>query len=72
MLERAETRFIQWFKPRAIDFLRLSIASIYLIFGGLKFLPNYSPAESLAGETISMITFGLIEGLTGYSFAGSN
>lgn len=62
MLERVETKLIQWFRPRAIDLLRISIASIYLLFGGLKFLPNYSPAESLAGETIFMMTGGLIEG----------
>ena len=38
----------------------LSISTIYLWFGMLKFFPGVSPAETLAKETITILTFGLI------------
>jgi uncharacterized membrane protein YkgB len=38
----------------------ISISTIYLWFGMLKFFPGVSPAESLAKETITMLTLGLI------------
>ena len=37
-----------------------SISFIYLWFGLLKFFPGVSPAENLAKETITILTFGLI------------
>lgn len=44
----------------SVVFLRVSIGIIYLWFGGLKFFHGYSPAEDLAINTISKITFGLV------------
>lgn len=41
-------------------FLSLSIGIAYLWFGILKFFPEISPAEDVAGETISLLTFHLI------------
>jgi uncharacterized membrane protein YkgB len=38
----------------------ISISIIYLWFGMLKFFPGVSPAENLAKETITLLTFGLI------------
>lgn len=40
--------------------LSLSIGLVYLWFGALKFFPGMSPAEGLATETISQLTFGLL------------
>lgn len=40
--------------------LAVSIGIIYLWFGVLKFFPGVSPADSLAKETITFITFGFI------------
>lgn len=40
--------------------LALSIGIAYLWFGVLKFFPSLSPAEDVAGETISLLTFHLI------------
>ncbi len=37
-----------------------SIGIVYLWFGGLKFFSGLSPAEQLATDTISELTFGLI------------
>jgi len=40
--------------------LIMSIGVAYLWFGMLKFFPHLSPAEDIAGETISLLTFHLI------------
>jgi uncharacterized membrane protein YkgB len=45
--------------------LRISFGLIYLWFGMLKFFPGLSPAESLAGETIQAMTFGVIPAVLG-------
>ena len=43
-----------------INLIAISTGLIYLWFGVLKFLPNISPAEELATNTVEMITFGII------------
>jgi uncharacterized membrane protein YkgB len=43
-----------------INFLRLSIGIIFIWFGLLKFFPGLSPAQSLAGETIEALSFGIL------------
>jgi len=43
-----------------VAILRVSIGIIYLWFGTLKFFHGVSPAEDLAKETITLLTFGLI------------
>ena len=40
--------------------LVLSIGIVYLWFGGLKFFPGVSPAETLAKETLSLLAFHLV------------
>ncbi len=40
--------------------LVLSIGIVYLWFGALKFFPGVSPAEALAKETLSLLTFRLV------------
>lgn len=40
--------------------LSISIGITYVVFGFLKFFPNVSPAEQLAENTISLLTFDLI------------
>lgn len=44
--------------------IRLSIALVYFLFGVLKFIPDLSPAEALAENTISALTGNLITGRT--------
>lgn len=41
-------------------FLAITIGIIYLWFGALKFFPALSPADSLAKQTITFLTFGFI------------
>lgn len=42
-----------------INLISISIGFLYVIFGLLKFFPNYSPAEEVAVETIDHMTFQL-------------
>lgn len=42
------------------NLLSLSIGIVYVWFGSLKFVPNLSPAEGLAKDTILELTFGLV------------
>lgn len=41
--------------------LRYSIGLLFVWFGMLKFFPGVSPAEQLATDTISILSFGLIK-----------
>jgi uncharacterized membrane protein YphA (DoxX/SURF4 family) len=45
---------------RHVDILRWGLGFIYFWFGVLKFFPDLSSAEKLAGTTIEMMTLGLI------------
>ena len=40
--------------------ISIAIGVVYLWFGALKFVPNLSPAEGLAKNTIHHLTFGLL------------
>lgn len=44
--------------------LAISIGICYLWFGVLKFFPGLSPADSLAKETITVLTFGYLSAST--------
>ena len=49
-----------------LSFLRISIGVIYIWFGALKFFPQMSPAEEIAQQTISFLTFGMLPANIGY------
>ncbi len=55
-----DTIITRWMAKYGISFLRISLALIFIWFGGLKFIPGASPAEELALSTISILTFDLI------------
>lgn len=40
--------------------IAISLGLVYLLFGGLKFIPGASPAESLAIDAIGQLSFGNI------------
>lgn len=55
-----DTRLTRWTARHAVTVLRVSVALVYLWFGLLKFIPNWSPAQDLATRTIGVLTFGLV------------
>ena len=59
-MSKLDNLLISFFKRYGLATLRISLGIVFLWFGALKFFPNVSPAESLATETIDVITFGLI------------
>lgn len=61
-LEKAEAKIVGWLDKNVYNILRLSIGVIYIVFGALKFFPQYSPAEQLAADTICLITFDILSG----------
>ncbi len=50
--------------PPAPTFLRLSAGFIYFFFGFLKFFPDLSPAELLAGQSIMRLTNYMVDAQT--------
>jgi len=58
--DHVDTTLTRWMAAHGIQLLRLSLGIVFFWFGFLKFFPGLSPAETLAGDTISMLSFGLI------------
>ena len=59
-LDRVDTTLTSWMAQNGIHLLRLSLGIIFFWFGVLKFFPGASPAQSLAGETIEVLSFGIL------------
>jgi uncharacterized membrane protein YkgB len=49
-----------WMDRFGISLLRVSLGIVFFWFGFLKFFQDLSPAETLAQQTIEILTFGLI------------
>jgi uncharacterized membrane protein YphA (DoxX/SURF4 family) len=58
--DRIDTALTTWMARNGIRFLRISLGAVFLWFGVLKFFPGLSPAQTLAGNTISILSFGLL------------
>ena len=59
--ERLDRTLTSWMARGGIGFLRVSLGIVFFWFGFLKFFPGVSPAESLATDTIAIMTFGLLD-----------
>jgi uncharacterized membrane protein YphA (DoxX/SURF4 family) len=57
---RVDTTAAAWMARNGIQLLRLSLGIVFLWFGVLKFFPDLSPAQSLAGRTVAALSFGLL------------
>lgn len=60
ILNGAGENIVRWLEKNAFRLLRLTIGILYLWFGILKFFPELSPAETLATETIRVLSFGIL------------
>ena len=49
-----------WMQSFRSNIMAISIGLVYTWFGILKFFPGLSPAETLAKNTLELLTFGLI------------
>ena len=55
-----DQRITGWMARTGLLLLRLSLGVIFFWFGFLKFFPGTSSAESIAAQTIEVLTFGLL------------
>jgi uncharacterized membrane protein YphA (DoxX/SURF4 family) len=60
IFNRLDIRLTAWMARHGIQLLRFTLGVIFLWFGVLKFFPGLSPAQSLAGNTIAVLSFGLL------------
>ncbi len=60
-LRAFDRRVTRWMADRAVTFLRISVGIVFVWFGVPKFFPGVSPADQLATDTISALTFGLLQ-----------
>ena len=49
-----------WMARNGVSLLRISLGIVFLWFGVLKFIPGLSPAQTLAGDTIEVLSSGII------------
>lgn len=61
-IRKLDGKLIEVSNKFSLSMLRVSIGVIYIVFGLLKFIPNYSPAEGLASRTIELLTFHIMTG----------
>jgi uncharacterized membrane protein YphA (DoxX/SURF4 family) len=59
-LDRREEAVVAWMAAHGVTLLRVSLGVIFLWFGALKFVPDLSPAEALAGRAVEAVSFGLV------------
>lgn len=57
---RVDEHLTRWMARYGISLLRISLGVIFFWFGVLKFFPELSPAQDLAGQTIERLTLGFI------------
>jgi uncharacterized membrane protein YphA (DoxX/SURF4 family) len=61
-LDPVDVRLTQWMARYGVVTLRVTLGIVFLWFGVLKFFPGLSPAQTLALETIDVLTLGLVPG----------
>ena len=61
LFNRIDIPITRWMARYGIILLRISIGVVFFWFGILKFFPGLSPAETLAIQTIEVLTFGLVK-----------
>ena len=49
-----------WLVRYSVLLLRISLGAVFFGFGVLKFFPNVSPAQTIATQTLTVMSFGLL------------
>lgn len=60
-LDSFDAHLAGWMARHGITLLRLAVGTVFLWFGALKFFPGLSPAQTLAADTIEMLTMGVLQ-----------
>lgn len=59
-LEPLDIRLTSWMARHGVTLARLALGVVFLWFGVIKFVPEWSPAADLASRTISVLSLGTI------------
>jgi uncharacterized membrane protein YkgB len=59
-LDPIDARITAWMARHGIFLTRIALGIVFLWFGAIKFVPDWSPAADLATRTIDTLTFGLV------------
>jgi uncharacterized membrane protein YkgB len=70
LLDRIDRRITRAMADHGLLLLRLALGMVFLWFGVLKLIPGLSPAESLAGRTMEVLTLGLVPSSTAVPILG--
>jgi uncharacterized membrane protein YkgB len=70
ILDRLDRRITRTMADHGLILLRLALGLVFLWFGALKLVPGLSPAESLAGRTIEVLTLNLVTASTAVPILG--
>jgi uncharacterized membrane protein YphA (DoxX/SURF4 family) len=62
--DRLDASLTSWMARNGVLLLRISLGVVFFWFGVLKFFPGLSPAQTLAGDTIAELSFGLLSAET--------
>lgn len=58
--DRTDRWITGWMADHGMLLLRIALGVVFFWFGALKLIPDASPAEALAGQTIERLTGGLV------------
>jgi uncharacterized membrane protein YphA (DoxX/SURF4 family) len=58
--DRIDRRITAWMADHGLVLMRVALGVVFLWFGALKLIPGLSPAESLSGSTVELLTLGLV------------
>jgi uncharacterized membrane protein YphA (DoxX/SURF4 family) len=59
-LDPVDSRITDWMARHGVTLLRVALGVVFIWFGFIKFFPGLSPAQTLAVDTIGVLTFGLV------------
>jgi uncharacterized membrane protein YkgB len=60
VLDPLDVRITSWMARHGVTFTRVALGVVFLWFGAIKFVPDWSPAADLATRTISRLTAGAV------------
>ncbi|MBX3063395.1 MAG: DoxX family membrane protein [Anaerolineae bacterium] len=61
LFNRIDVAVTNWMAKYGVTMLRVGLGIVFFWFGFLKFFPGLSPAQTLAGRTIEVLTFGVVQ-----------
>jgi uncharacterized membrane protein YphA (DoxX/SURF4 family) len=70
-LDKVDEGINRWLVRYSVILLRISMGAVFFGFGVLKFFPNVSPAQTIATQALSVMSFGLLPASVSIIFVAS-